>query len=332
MGWSGGIFGRVHDWTEDEAGGYDILSTRMDEEDDNFETGINACLHKGGQNTPTDNLPMGGKKHTGVDEATQRDEYATAWQVQNGDFNYATASYTLNAYAMLLIPSPAGYASGQQFNFKAAGTNSGPSTLNVNNLGAKNIYYNGAPLTSGLIVVNRLYTAIYDGTQFQLMGGGSGSGSTFGGAKACMSSAQEISVNTATTVLFRTELYDDSAYLNLTSSDAFVIPVTGRYLVTGFIRWSSESANLGESYAQAAVAVNGTRWYAAAPGTTVPATFTASPYFVSPNVNFFWEGALTQNDLVTVKVTHSNTTGHSRSVYGNGTEANSTWMAIERIY
>ena len=84
MGWSGGIFTRVHDWTEDEAGGYDILASRFDEEDDNFESGINACLTKDGTNTPTANLPMGSRKHTGVATATAYDQYATAGQVQNG--------------------------------------------------------------------------------------------------------------------------------------------------------------------------------------------------------------------------------------------------------
>ncbi len=77
MGWSGGIFTRVHDWTEDEAGGYDILSTRMDEEDANFEAGINACLTKDGSNSPSSNLPMGGMVHTGVGtgaEALQQDQ------------------------------------------------------------------------------------------------------------------------------------------------------------------------------------------------------------------------------------------------------------------
>lgn len=334
-GWSGGTFTRVHDWTEDEANGLNIESDRMDAEDDNFEAGINACLHKGGQNSPTANLPMGGYKHTGVADGTAGDDYATVRQVQEGAWRWPATGLTggsLNAYTLILSPTPAGYVAGQVFYFKASFSNSAAATLNVNSLGAKSIYLNNAAVVSGDIVINRVYSVVYDGTRFHLMaGGGSGSGSTFGGAKACMSSSQEIAVNTATTVLFRTELYDDSAYLNLTTSDAFVIPVTGRYRVTGFVRWATELADLGESMAQAAVTVNGTRWYAAAPNVGIPATFTASPYLVVPNVNFIWEGELTQNDLVTIRVFHSNTTGTARAVYGNGTAANSTWMAIERI-
>jgi hypothetical protein len=334
-GWSGGTFTRVHDWTEDEANGENIESDRMDAEDDNFETGINSCLHKGGQNSPTANLPMGGYKHTGVADGTAGDDYATVRQVQEGAWRWPATGLTggtNNAYTLVLSPTPAGYVAGQVFYFKASFSNSAAATLNVNSLGAKAIYLNNAAVVSGDIVINRVYSVVYDGTRFHLMaGGGSGSGSTFGGAKACVSSAQEIATNTATTVLFRTELYDDSAYLNLTTSDAFVIPVTGRYRVTGFIRWSPESADLGEAYAQVLLFVNGSGYYSLAATTAVPATYTASPYFAQPNINFCWEGTFTQNDLITVKVTHSNTTGHSRSVYGNSTAASSTWMAIERI-
>jgi hypothetical protein len=69
MGWSGGTFTRVHDWTTDEGSAIDIEADRMDAEDDNFASGINACLTKDGSNSPTANLPMGGNRHTGVGKA-----------------------------------------------------------------------------------------------------------------------------------------------------------------------------------------------------------------------------------------------------------------------
>ena len=65
MGWDGnGNFTRVHDWTDDEASAIDIEASRMDAEDDNFTTGINACLAKNGENTATqincDNIRIDG--------------------------------------------------------------------------------------------------------------------------------------------------------------------------------------------------------------------------------------------------------------------------------
>ena len=54
MAWDGsGNFARVHNWTNDEAADIDILSSRMDAEDDNFTTGIGACLTKNGETKPT---------------------------------------------------------------------------------------------------------------------------------------------------------------------------------------------------------------------------------------------------------------------------------------
>lgn len=69
-GWSGGTFTRARDWTTDEAGAVDPTATRFDEEDDNFASGINACLHKGGQNSPTANVNWGGYKITNLGAAT----------------------------------------------------------------------------------------------------------------------------------------------------------------------------------------------------------------------------------------------------------------------
>lgn len=43
-------------------------------------------------------------------------------------------------------------------------------TLNVNNTGAKNVYYNGANVYSGLVTRLNVYTFIYDGTYFRILG------------------------------------------------------------------------------------------------------------------------------------------------------------------
>lgn len=79
---------------------------------------------------------------------------------------------TGSANAVAIAPSPAitAYAAYQEFTFKAAATNTGATTINVNSLGTKNIYKNGtSALTGGEIVTGGIYTVTYDGTQFQLI-------------------------------------------------------------------------------------------------------------------------------------------------------------------
>ena len=54
MGWDGaGNFTRARNWQNDEAADIDMLSANFDEEDDNFATGINACLTKNGETKST---------------------------------------------------------------------------------------------------------------------------------------------------------------------------------------------------------------------------------------------------------------------------------------
>ena len=54
MAWDGsGNFSRSYNWQNDDAANIDILAVRMDGEDDNFATGIGACLTKNNESKPT---------------------------------------------------------------------------------------------------------------------------------------------------------------------------------------------------------------------------------------------------------------------------------------
>ena len=84
MGWSGGTYTKWNqgvDWVGDESAGIGIEAIRHDTQDNDFANGINNCLTKDGQNTPTTNLPMGGFKHINVAAATANDQYATYGQL-----------------------------------------------------------------------------------------------------------------------------------------------------------------------------------------------------------------------------------------------------------
>ena len=84
---------------------------------------------------------------------------------------YIPDTGTVNSYAAALNPAITSYAAGQSLIFKAANTNTGPSTLNVNGLGVKTIVkYVGGYLTNisaGDIASGQLIFVVYDGSYFQ---------------------------------------------------------------------------------------------------------------------------------------------------------------------
>lgn len=88
MSWSGGTYTKGNagtgGWSGDAASGIGIEAGRHDTQDNDFATGINNCIAKDGQNTPTNDLPMGGYHHTGVSNATANDQYAAWGQLRNG--------------------------------------------------------------------------------------------------------------------------------------------------------------------------------------------------------------------------------------------------------
>lgn len=75
-GWNGaGDFQRVHNFSADASAGIKILASRQDAEWANFETGLENCLTRTGENSPAADLPMAGRKHTNVGAATSVTQY-----------------------------------------------------------------------------------------------------------------------------------------------------------------------------------------------------------------------------------------------------------------
>lgn len=131
---------------------------------------LTQSLSKDGQTVPTGNLPMGARRHTGVGDATARNNYAAAGQVQDGAFVWCgTAGGTANA--LTLAPSPAitAYVEGQKFRFRAgAAANTDAVTIAISGLTAVAGQIDDAALTGGEIEPSKYYDALYDGTQIQL--------------------------------------------------------------------------------------------------------------------------------------------------------------------
>lgn len=89
---------------------------------------------------------------------------------QKGSHRFAVASGT-NTYTASLSPSLTAYAAGNPFKIKFTNANTGSSTINIDSLGAKTIKKNGnTDLVSGDIQAGAIYSLVYDGTNFQIVG------------------------------------------------------------------------------------------------------------------------------------------------------------------
>lgn len=87
-----------------------------------------------------------------------------------------TAGGTADALTLTYTPAPTAYVQGDIYSFIVASANTGAATLNVNGLGAKDIFKHSAVVGIAALVANDLLpgaavTVAYDGTQFQIMGG-----------------------------------------------------------------------------------------------------------------------------------------------------------------
>lgn len=147
-----------------------ISETDVNTEMDQIATALSDSIAKDGQTNPTANLPMATYKHTGVGNASARDQYAAAGQVQDSSFiDCGTAGGTKNA--LTLTPSPAitAYASGQTFRFKAGSTASDSSvTVAISGLATKAVEIDDSALSSSVVLeANKHYEIKYDGTAFQ---------------------------------------------------------------------------------------------------------------------------------------------------------------------
>ncbi|MFZ2905321.1 MAG: right-handed parallel beta-helix repeat-containing protein [Cyclobacteriaceae bacterium] len=95
-----------------------------------------------------------------------------------------------DTYTATLSPAITAYANGQRVYLKFTNANTGAATINLNGLGAKTIKKSGGTdLAAGDIQANQILCLIYDGTNFQVVGGGGGTSLTdplvFKGAIDC---------------------------------------------------------------------------------------------------------------------------------------------------
>jgi hypothetical protein len=96
--------------------------------------------------------------------------------MQQGTYGYAVDSGSANAVVLTLAPAITSYADGLPINFKAAATNTGASTINVNGVGAVALQGAAGALQGGELVLGKTYEANYNSTSntFVLVGQGGG--------------------------------------------------------------------------------------------------------------------------------------------------------------
>jgi hypothetical protein len=132
-------------------------------------TGLSTCITKDGQTTPTNNIPMGGFKITGLGAGTVGTDAVRLSQLQAGAAQLLAVSGT-DTLTALGTPTLTAYATGNLFYFVAAATNTTSVTLNVDGLGAKAVTRHGSTaLVAGDILAGEVCLVVYDGTRFQLL-------------------------------------------------------------------------------------------------------------------------------------------------------------------
>lgn len=146
-----GVFQRLYSWVNDAAANIKIRADRMDNEMEGFAVGLSTCITKDGQTTITANLPMSGFRHTGVGNASNRTDYASFGQVQDGKAAWVAAGGTADAItAAYTIPITA-LVDGQQCFVRASAANTTTTpTFSPNGLTARTIVKNnGSALVAG---------------------------------------------------------------------------------------------------------------------------------------------------------------------------------------
>lgn len=131
---------------------------------------------------------------------------------------------TANAITGTLTPALDAYAAGQTYWLTPASTNTAAATLNINGLGAKNLFTaSGLALVAGELTAARTVQIFYDGTQFRVVGDNLGD-------------------------VFKMLFADDAGGQNVATvqpwfptAGGVTVPASGTYFFDGFL-WLSRAA------------------------------------------------------------------------------------------
>lgn len=94
--------------------------------------------------------------------------------VEQGRYFVASGTNTYTATSASNMPPVTSYLFRKSFYLFIQNSNTGASTLNIDGVGAANIYkFNSStPLSAGDLTANSIIEVVYDGSNFQAIGGG----------------------------------------------------------------------------------------------------------------------------------------------------------------
>lgn len=146
-----------------------ISSTTHNSTMADIATALTQSISKDGQTTYTSNQSMGGFKHTQVADATARNQYATAAQVQDGTLTTIGSVSGTDTLTGTVSPAISAVPNAAGFTLIPVNNNTGAVTLNVNGLGARPVLkYSGVPLVAGDLLVGIPAVLNYNGANFYL--------------------------------------------------------------------------------------------------------------------------------------------------------------------
>ena len=155
-------------WQQARDAGVNVSAPDADIHDEDLATAIENCITRNGENSPSANLPMNAKKHTGVADATQNSEYAAYGQLLALTQPFVGAANVAGtATAITLAPSPAitSYTTGKGFSFFAESASTGPTTVAVGSLSAVSMRRaDGTEIADGDWAAGRYIQIIYSGS------------------------------------------------------------------------------------------------------------------------------------------------------------------------
>lgn len=172
MGWDGsGNFIRDNGantgasvWTDDRDAATKILASYHDIHDEGIATGLENCVTRDGQNSPSQNLPMNTKRHTNVGAGVALTDYARMDQIQKSSGLYGTSG-TSTAYLATMTPNPLAYSAGLAIRVQFHTSCGNNPTLNVNGLGAQSIFVSpGSNAKANRLLSNHYYDLVHDGS------------------------------------------------------------------------------------------------------------------------------------------------------------------------
>jgi hypothetical protein len=177
LSWNGsGTFSRLYSWvTRRDAGAPTniIGALTMDEEFDNYKTGLENCVTRDGQNAASANLPMGTFRHTNVGAAALRTQYVRTTEAQDGTvWKVTSPAGTIDAMTGTIPYTASAYVAGMFFTIIAPGTGDNTvttPTANFNAIGAKTIKKHQGALLAGDYSAGDTLFLLYDGTYLELL-------------------------------------------------------------------------------------------------------------------------------------------------------------------